>query len=85
MAKTADKKVAKKSAKKVAKKSAKNVATGAPTGSNNGASKLTEAKVKKIRSSHADGESKRSLALKFDVSARTIDQIVRRKTWTQVA
>ena len=72
--------------KKTTTKTSKKTTSTAPKGASNGASKLTDAKVSKIRELFKKGDvTKRSLALKYDVSSRTIDQIVRRKTWTHVA
>lgn len=47
--------------------------------------KLTAAKVVEIRSARAAGESQKSLALRYGVSAGNIGFITSRKTWKHVA
>ena len=55
-----------------------------PTGTRNGNSKLTEAKVREIRESAYYGESQRSLAYRFETSQSNISYIVTRLTWDDV-
>jgi hypothetical protein len=55
-----------------------------PRGEQNGAAKLTEAQVRKIRDLHADGERPSVLALRFAVERTTIWHILTRRTWRHV-
>lgn len=55
-----------------------------PRGDANGRAKLTEEKVRKIRSRHAVGESQTALGRTFGVNQVTIGRIVRLETWQHV-
>lgn len=49
--------------------------------------KLTEAQVREIRARHVPGKrgtGSKALAKEYGVSYRTIDQILRRETWTHI-
>jgi HNH endonuclease len=59
-------------------------APGVGRGSKNPVSKLTEAKVLKIRALAADGHTVRALGNMFSVSYSQISSIVRREYWTHV-
>lgn len=50
-------------------------------GSRNNQNKLTEIQVLEIRSLHKEGSSLSKLGRKFAVSHKTIESIVKRKTW----
>lgn len=53
-------------------------------GSNNKASKMTEAKVSEARRRYAVGESGLALSVEYDVSAVTMFSILRRETWKHI-
>jgi hypothetical protein len=53
-------------------------------GEAHGRSVLTEEVVRAIRASHAAGESMYGLAKQYNVTKRTIQQIIRRNTWNHV-
>jgi hypothetical protein len=55
-----------------------------PRGSRNGASKLTEEQVLKIRALHSAGERPSVLSLRFAVDRTLIWHITTRKIWTHV-
>lgn len=55
-----------------------------PRGSRNGAAKLTEAQVIKIRRLRAEGERPSVLALRFAVDRTLIWHIVKRRIWTHI-
>jgi hypothetical protein len=55
-----------------------------PRGSRHGQSKLTEADVKQIRLSRAEGQTQRIIAAQFGVGQDVISRIVNRRTWTHV-
>lgn len=55
------------------------------SGSRNPRAKLTEDDVREIRSRHAEGESKRSLARRFRVSPSQVHSVVTRRAWRSVA
>lgn len=49
--------------------------------------KLTEAQVREIRARHVPGKrgtGSKALALEYGVHYRTIEQILRRETWTHI-
>jgi hypothetical protein len=55
-----------------------------PRGELSGSAKLTEAKVREIRTRYAEGTGPRPLAREFGVDRSTIREIVCRRTWCDV-
>ena len=56
---------------------------GGGAGEENASAKLTEAQVSRIRFLHKQGRSQRSIARCFNVSAMTINKIVRNLRWVK--
>lgn len=56
----------------------------APRGIKNGCAKLSDVKVRNIRSSAASGTTKAELAKKYKVSISVISLVTLRKSWTHV-
>jgi len=54
-------------------------------GTNNGAAKLDDERVRQIRRDAAAGESHRSIGVRFGVSQTVVSDIVRRDRWRHVA
>lgn len=53
-------------------------------GEDHGRSVLTEQQVREIRARHAQGMSGYALAKQYNVTKRTVSQIVRRETWRHI-
>ncbi len=59
---------------------------GAPHGEANGSAKITEAKVREIRTRYAEGNvTHRELAAEYGVHMAQIGRVVRRERWAHVA
>ena len=56
----------------------------AQKGSKNGYSKLKETNIIDIREASKNGETSRKIAERFEISARTIRNIISKKTWRHV-
>lgn len=55
-----------------------------PRGSRNGASKLTEEQVRKMRALHADGERPSVLARRYGIDRTNVWHILTRRTWAHI-